>query len=104
MDDEQKIKIADQLSNWCNHCQLYAVKFFIWNTEPEQLETIIAEALDTLPGRVGPEEWFSALRSSLGQLPHCHLRDISTQIGLLLESPCKTDICLEECNKFRSKK
>ena len=101
MNDEQKIRIADQLSNWCEHCQLYAVKFFIWNTEAEQLQEIIADALETLPGKVSSDEWPKALRSSIGSLPHCWLRDLGTQIAFLLESPCKSDECQKECAKFR---
>ena len=103
MNDEQMIKIADQFSNWCEHCQLYAVRFFIWNTEAEQLEQIIADAFDTLPGKVSSEEWSKSLRSSIGSLPHCWLRDLSTQIDLLIESPCKSDECQEECTKFRER-
>jgi len=103
MNDEQMIKIADQFSNWCEHCQLYAVRFFIWNTEAEQLEQIIADAFDTLPGKVSSEEWSKSLRSSIGSLPHCWLRDLSTQIDFLIESPCKSDECQEECTKFRER-
>ena len=103
MNDEQMMRIADQFSNWCEHCQLYAVRFFIWNTEAEQLEQIIADALDTLPGKVSSDEWSKALRSSIGSLPHCWLRDLSTQIDFLLESPCKSDECQEECAKFRER-
>jgi hypothetical protein len=53
MDEEHKIRTIDQFNNWCDHCQLFAVQFYIWNTEATQLETIIAEALNTLPGKVG---------------------------------------------------
>jgi len=104
MDEEQKIRTIDQFNNWCDHCQLFAVQFYIWNTEATQLETIIAEALNTLPGKVGTSDWESAIRTSFGQLQHCDLRDIVTQLSLLIESPCKTEVCQEECAKFRSKK
>lgn len=104
MDEEQKIRTIDQFNNWCDHCQLFAVKFYIWNTEATQLETIIAETLNTLPGKVSPTDWESAIRTSFGQLPHCDLRDMVTQLSLLLESPCKTEVCQQECAKSRNKK
>ena len=104
MDDEKRMKITEQFDKWCDDCQLYAVKFFIWNTEKEQLQTVIADAFETLPGKVSPENWQSAIRASLGSLPHCYLKDISLQIDFLLESPCKTDECQKECAEFRGKK
>lgn len=105
MEDENKIRVADKFADWCIHCQLYAVKFFIWNVEnPEHLEQVISEALNTLPGKLGPDNYNASLRSSFNKLQHCDLIDISTQIGLLLESPCKSEACLESCKKFGSKK
>lgn len=104
MDEEQKTRTIDQFNNWCDHCQLFAVRFYIWNTEDTQLETIIAEAMNTLPGKVSPEGWFKSIRASFGQLQHCDLRDIVTQLNLLLESPCNNEICQQECAKFRGKR
>ncbi len=105
MEDENKMRVADKFADWCIHCQLYAIKFFIWNVDdPEHLEQIISEALNTLPGKLGPDDYVASLRSSFNNLQHCDLRDISTQISLLLESPCKTEVCQQECAKFRSKK
>lgn len=104
MDDEKRIKIAERFDKWCDDCQIYAVKFFIWNTDAEQLQTVIADAFDTLPGKVISEDWAKAIRASIGNLPHCWLRDISMQIDFLLESSCKSEICQKECTKFRSKK
>lgn len=43
MYEEQKTRTIDQFNNWCDHCQLYAVQFYIWNTDASQLETIIDE-------------------------------------------------------------
>ena len=104
MDEERKIRTIDQFNNWCDHCQLYAVKFYIWNTEASQLETIIDEAINTLPGKVGPEDWLKSIRASFGQTHHSDLRDIVTQLNLMLEAPCKNEICQEACAKHRSKK
>ncbi len=106
MDDETQIRIADKLSDWCEHCRLYAVKFVIWNIDDaEQLEEIIAVALDTLPGKVGANEWHKALRASLENLPHCWLWDMKEQVDFLLNNtPCKTDECQKACDELRSKK
>lgn len=104
MKDASKMRVADKFADWCVHCQLYAVKFFIWNVEdPEHLEQIISEALNTLPGKLGPDDYNASLRHSFNKLQHCDLREISTQISLLLESPCTSEVCLEECRKFGSK-
>jgi len=83
---------------------MYAVQFYIWNTEASQLETIIDEAINTLPGKVGPEDWIKSIRASFGQTHHSDLRDIVTQLNLMLEAPCKNEICQDACAKLRSKK
>jgi hypothetical protein len=104
MDDGTKIRIAEKLEDWCDRCRLYAMKFFIWNTEAEQLVEVIAEALDTLPGKVSANEWQETLRASLANLPHCWLWDMSEQVTFLLNNtPCKTDGCQKACDEIRGK-
>lgn len=105
MEDETRMRIADKFNDWCEHCQLFAIKYFIWNVEnPQHLEEIVSEALNTLPGKLGPEDYIKSLRLCFQKLQHADLRDISTQVSLLLESPCFNDACLKECKKFGSKK
>jgi hypothetical protein len=99
MSDDQEEMIAEKMTDWCNHCQLYAVKFFIMNAEKEHIEQVISEAFETLPGKVGMDEWPSSVRKSLGTLSHFYLQDIETQIGLMLEAPCKDDLCKKECHQ-----
>lgn len=95
MRDGQKIRVVSQFGTLCDSCQLYAVKFFIWNADAGQLEKVISEALSTLPGKVGMNEWRQALRSSIKSLPDYYLRDLGAQIDVLLsmQSGVNDDDC-----------
>lgn len=104
MTDGQKINVADHMEMLCEECQLYAVKFFIWNTEPEQLEVVLKEALGTLPGKASTEGYLNSLRKVLTSMQHCDLKNILSQIELILLGPCKSEACQETCEEFWSKR
>ena len=104
MSEENETLVAEKIMDWRSHCQQYAVKFFIMNAESEDIEQVISDAFEALPGKVGMDKWSSSIRKSLGMLPHFYLRDIETQISLMLEAPCKDDLCNKDCHQIASQK
>lgn len=104
MNKGKMIKVADHMEILCKECQLYAVKYFIWNAESEQLEAVLQQALETLPGKVSTEGWHKSLKTVLDSQWHCFLRDILKQTELSLLSPCKTEECEKSCEQFWSKR
>lgn len=44
-----------------------------------------------------------AVKEYLSRADHSQLRELELKIGFLLEAPCQTDECQEECSLQRSK-
>jgi hypothetical protein len=95
---------------------------YVWNAEPYELEQLADEII----GRMAPDfigryiredvssfqnELFllsdahlnAAFRELISRAEHSKLRHMDAYIQLLLEAPCKSDECREDCNEhYRS--
>lgn len=92
---------------------------YIWNAEPDELEKLADEII----GRMAPDfigryirddissyknELFllsdahldAAFRELVHRSEHPKLRNMDAYIQLLLEAPCMTDECREDCNEY----
>ncbi len=98
MSDESKQAIADTVLAWCNECRLHAAKLIIWNAEINEVEQIAQEAEGYLPTIMGNQVTSNKIRSLISELDHKQMRAIRAYISLLLEGPCKTPECQEDCN------
>ena len=99
MNDETKQRIADSVLVWCNDCRLYAAQVVIWNAELNEVEHLVEIAEGYLPADITGDETSNKIKSLLSQLDHKQMRAIRAQISLMLESPCKTEHCQENCNE-----
>ena len=100
MSDESKQAIADTVLAWCNECRLHAAMLIIWNAELSQIEQIVKEAEGYLPAIIGSQATSNHIRSLICDLDHKQMRAIRAYISLLLEGPCKTPECQEDCNVY----
>lgn len=99
MSDNNKQAVVDTVLAWCNECRLHAVKLIIWNAELDEVEQIAAEAEAYLPADISGHDTSNKIRSLLQSgLDHKQLRALRAYISLLLEGPCKTPECQEDCN------
>ncbi|HUD06204.1 MAG TPA: hypothetical protein VMR18_04815 [Candidatus Saccharimonadales bacterium] len=98
MSDESKQAIADTVLAWCNECRLQAAKMIIWNAEIDEVEQIAKEAEGYLRAIIGSQATSNHIRSLISELDHKQMRAIRAYISLLLEGPCKTPECQEDCN------
>ncbi len=99
MNDETKLRIADSVLAWCNDCRLYAAQVVIWNAELNEVEHLVEIAEGYLPADITGDETSNKIKSLLSQLDHKQMRAIRAQISLMLEGPCKTEHCQENCNE-----
>lgn len=100
MNDETKQRIADTVLDWCNECRLHAAMLIIWNAELNEVEQIVKEAEGYLPAFTSSQAASDEIRSLLKSgLDHKQMRAIRAYISLLLEGPCKTPECQEDCNE-----
>lgn len=91
---------------------------YVWNAEPDELEQLADEIIGRMPpdfiGRYIREdignfqnELFllsdahlnAAFRELISRAAHSKLRHMDAYIQLLLEAPCKSDECGEDCNE-----
>lgn len=99
MSDDSKQAVADTVLAWCNECRLHAAKLIIWNAELDEVEQIAKEADGYLPAFMDNQAASNQIRSLLKSgLDHKQMRAIRAYISLLLEGPCKTPECQEDCN------
>lgn len=98
MSDESKLAIADTVIGWCNKCRLHAAMLIIWNAELNEIEQIVKEAEGYLPAIIGSQAASNHIRSLICDLDHKQMRAIRAYTSLLLEGPCKTPECQEDCN------
>jgi hypothetical protein len=98
MSDESKQAIADTVLAWCNECRLHAAKLIIWNAEIDEVEQIAQEAEGYLPTIMGSQITSNKIRLLISELDHKQMRAIRAYISLVLEGPCKTPECQEDCN------
>lgn len=99
MNDETRQAVADTVLAWCNDCRLEAAKIIIWNADIDEVEQIVKEAEGYLPADISGQETSNKIRLLMQSgLDHKQLRAIRAYISLLLEGPCKTPECLEDCN------
>lgn len=99
MNDETKQRIADTVLAWCNDCRLYAAQVIVWNAEINEVEHLIEIAEGYLPAEITGDETSNKITSLLSQLDHKQMRAIRAQISLMLEGPCKTEHCQENCDE-----
>ena len=99
MNDETKQRIADSVLAWCNDCRLYAAQVVIWNAELNEVEHLVEIAEGYLPADISGDETSNKIKFLLSQLDHKQMRAIRAQISLMLEGPCKTEHCQENCNE-----
>ncbi len=94
-------KVIDMMSSMCEDCRLYAVKFYIWNVDShENLEEVATLALETIPGKMGTEDYFRSIRRVLNRLPPTMLKDL-TKVALdLAVYKCPKDICSNTCRDY----
>ncbi len=99
MTDETKQAIAETVTAWCNECRLHAAQVIIWNADIDEVELIAQEAEGYLPADISGQQTSNKIRSLISELDHKQMRAIRAYISLLLEGPCKTPECQEDCNE-----
>lgn len=101
IENARMFNVADTLSPMCDECRQYAAKFYLWNSEMlEGIEEVAVLALETIPGRVGTEEYFESLRRVLAKLQPTMLKDI-TKVGIdLAVFQCPKNECKQSCRKY----
>ncbi len=98
MNDETKQRVADTVMALCNDCRLYAAQVIVWNAEINEVEHLVKVTEGYLPADITGDETSNKIKSLLSELDHKQMRAIRAQISLLLEGPCKTEQCKENCN------
>lgn len=110
--------VAKRLAFDFTHEQLLtAALIYIWNAETSELERLADEIINRMPPdfidryvaadiETYQDQLFlvadgcldAAFRELCSRADHNRLRSMETYIQLLLEGPCKTEECLEDCN------
>lgn len=92
---------------------------YVWNAQPDELEKLVDEIIGRMSpdfiGRYIREDFrrfqsslfllsvghlYAAFRELISRADHAKLRHMGMYIQLLIEAPCKTDECRENCNEY----